>query len=224
MSSPVQKSTWSPGQPSPVGMFLRRAVAPFLSAAFRVRVLGRGAIPAGPVIYAGNHVSYMDPVLLWCNLTMPVHFMAKKEMFSGALAWPAYRVWAFPVDRQGADRSAIQAASDFLAAGESVGIFPEGTRAHGNQPGEAHGGVAFIAMRAGVPVVPVGIAGTENVWPRGQKLPRFKPVTVKFGEPVYPSEFEQLGGRKERVEAMTERIMERIGQELGEARRVHDAR
>ena len=119
------------------------------------------------------------------------HFIAKSELFeNGFLGWALPRVWAFPINRASADREAIQRATDLLKCGEPIGMFPEGTRRKPGAAlgegdlGEAHAGVAFIAMRAGVPVVPVGISGTDKALPPGAKLPRFPRVTIKFGPPV----------------------------------------
>jgi 1-acyl-sn-glycerol-3-phosphate acyltransferase len=199
------------------GRLVRATVGRLLVAAYRIRVLGRDNIPAeGGYILAGNHVSYLDPALLWSMAPRETHFVAKSELFKQPfLGWALPRVWAFPINRASADREAIQRATDLLALGEPVGMFPEGTRQRpgatggDDQLGEAHAGVAFIAMRAGVPVVPVGIAGTDRALPRGAKLPRFPRVTFSFGEPVNPADFTE-GGRKEKTAAMTAEIMRRI--------------
>ena len=185
---------------------------------FRLKLVGGENIPAtGGAILAGNHVSYADPAFLWTFSPRWIHFMAKSELFHGFLGWLLVKFFAFPVSRGTADRAAISAATGYLEAGELVGMFPEGTRQAGEGPGEAHGGVAFIAMRAGVPVVPVAFAGTERVLPRGQKLPRFVKVVIKVGEPIDPASFTD-GSRKERVEALTAEIMRRIASELEEAK------
>ena len=191
---------------------------------YRMRVTGVDNVPAtGGYILAGNHVSYLDPVLLWCVAPHKTHFIARAELFDiPVVSWVITRVYAFPITRASADRQAIQRATDLLTRGEPVGMFPEGTRvAPGRSPeddslGEAHSGVAFIAMRAGVPVVPVGISGTEKALPRGAKFPRFPRVTVRFGVPVSPEEFTQVG-RRERTAAMTVEIMRRIACERDEA-------
>jgi 1-acyl-sn-glycerol-3-phosphate acyltransferase len=198
------------------GPLVHATVGKLLLAAFRVRIFGEANVPEGGAIIAGNHVSYLDPVLLWCASRRRIHFMARSSLFGMRfLGWALPRVWAFPVKRGEPDRAAITTASVLLGAGELVGIFPEGTRIRlseaspGSELGEAHGGAAFIALRAGVPVVPVGIAGTDRAWPRGQRLPRFPRVTIHYYEPVDPQDFAQ-GGRKERVEGMTAEIMRRI--------------
>lgn len=198
--------------------FLRATVGKLLLAAYRTRIIGEECVPAeGGYILAGNHVSYLDPCLLWCHERRPTHFIAREDLFElPVIGWALPRLWAFPIKRGAADREAIQRATELLKLGEPVGIFPEGTRQRPGESGElelgeAHAGVAFIAMHANVPVVPVGIAGTEKALPRGAKLPRFPRVTVRYGVPVCPDEFTE-GGRKERTAAMTAEIMRRIGE------------
>ncbi len=199
---------------------IRPIAWPVFKAAFRVKLVGAENVPAtGGAILAGNHVSYMDPVLLWEFSPRRVHFMAKSELFKDFLGWMLPRVYAFPVVRGSADRAAIAAATSLLQDGELVGIFPEGTRATDGEAGEAHGGVSFIAMRAGVPVVPVAFVGTERVLPRGQRFIRPAKVTIKFGEPIDTAAFTE-GSRKERMDALTATIMRRIGEELDAARRL----
>ena len=204
--------------------FLRVTVAKLLMAVYRTRTIGIENLPtSGGYILAGNHVSYLDPALLWCVAPRPTHFIARDDLFRlPFVGWVISRVWAFPITRSSADREAIQRATDLLRGGEPVGIFPEGTRLRPgagdeNALGEAHSGVSFIAMRADVPVVPVGISGTEKALPRGAKLPRFPRVTIRFGDPVRPSDFPE-GGRKERTEAMTREIMRRIAVERDTAK------
>jgi 1-acyl-sn-glycerol-3-phosphate acyltransferase len=170
---------------------------------------------------AGNHVSYMDPVLLWCVAPRPVHFMAKRELWeSRFLAWALDRLWAFPVTRGEPDRSAIGKATELLKDGELIGVFPEGTRAGSGAEdlGTAHGGAAFFALRANVPIVPIAFVGTERVWPRGQRFPKLRRVSISIGTPIEPEGVDPSLGRKERVEALTAILMERIAGELEKAR------
>jgi 1-acyl-sn-glycerol-3-phosphate acyltransferase len=199
---------------------MKATAAHLLVALYRMRVFGLENLPEqGGYILAGNHVSYLDPILLWCVTPHRTHFVARAELFdTPVVGWVSSHVYAFPISRDSADRVAIQRATDLLTHGEPVGMFPEGTRKRAGQDstdttlGEAHAGVAFIAMRAGVPVVPVGISGTEKALPVGAKIPRFPRVTVRFGFPVSPQEFAE-GGRKERTAAMTTEIMRRIALE-----------
>lgn len=195
--------------------FLRATLGKLFLGLYRTRFLGVENVPSeGGYLIAGNHVSYLDPMLLWCGTPEPTHFLARTELFSlPIVGWVLPRLWVFPISRASADREAIQRATALLKRGECVGIFPEGTRQRpgqsGTELGEAHAGVAFIAMRAGVPVVPVGIWGTELALPRGAKVPRFPRVTIRYAEPVYPQAFAQYD-RQERLQAMTAEIMRRV--------------
>ncbi|MDI6900493.1 MAG: lysophospholipid acyltransferase family protein [Anaerosomatales bacterium] len=204
----------------PVGRFVRATIGKLVLALFRVRTVGVERIPEGGAVLAGNHVSYMDPVTLWCAGPRPVHFMAKRELWEGwFLGWLLPRLWAFPVTRGEVDRAAIERATAIVREGGLVGIFPEGTRAEADveAPGEAHGGAAFIALRGGVPVVPVAFIGTDRVMPRGAKLPRLGRVTIRFGVPIPPDEVE-AASRKERVRALTDAVMAGIAAELAAGR------
>jgi len=214
--SPIGLPITGPGAPKwRLARFLKAVVAPVLLAVYRTRLVGAENVPRdGGYILAGNHVSYLDPALLWAAAPRGTHFLAKQELFGNPLLrWALSRVFALPISRGTADRAAIGRATELLVHGEPVGIFPEGTRqlpgAPADQPAEAHAGVAFIAMRAGVPVVPVGISGTERALPKGAIFPRFPRVTVRYGEPIRPDEFTE-GGRRERTKAMTDEIMRRI--------------
>ncbi|MDZ4169028.1 MAG: lysophospholipid acyltransferase family protein [Coriobacteriia bacterium] len=205
-----------------LGRLVRGTLGRLLLLAFRVRLHGRNNVPQSGAILAGNHVSYLDPAIIWSAIPRPAHFVGKVELWdTGWLGFLLDRFWVIPVKRDSADREMIQTASALLAAGDLLGMFPEGTRKRdlsSDELGAAHGGVAFLAIRNSCPVVPVGIAGTEEALPAGAKLPRFPRVAIVMGEPIDPAQF--VGGRKERTEAMTQAIMERIAAARDEARRV----
>ncbi|MBI5231384.1 MAG: 1-acyl-sn-glycerol-3-phosphate acyltransferase [Coriobacteriales bacterium] len=201
---------------------IRATLGRLLAVIFRTRFLGREKIPAGGAILAGNHVSYLDPMLLWIGYrgARRIRFMAKAELFDKpVLGWGLRRFWAFPVHRGKPDRTAIQTATEALKSGELVGIFPEGTRTRtaSGELGEAQGGMAFIAMHANAPIVPVGIANTDKVFPEGARFPRFPRVTIVYCDPICPDEIAGEG-RKERMEALTAEMMRRIAQARDEAR------
>ncbi|MBN2823099.1 MAG: 1-acyl-sn-glycerol-3-phosphate acyltransferase [Coriobacteriia bacterium] len=205
-----------------LGKILRPTLGQLFLLAFKVRIHDEHNVPADGAIIAGNHISHMDPILLWCGAPRPIHFMAKRELWDSTfLGWLLPRLWAFPVNRGGADRAAIETATKYLKDGDLVGIFPEGTR--GEDPealGEAHGGAAFIAMRADVPVVPAAFLGTQDVMPKGKRFPRLRRVTVVYGEPIYPRSFTE-GGRKQRVADMTQAVMSGISAQIERARELH---
>ena len=205
---------------------VRAAVAPLVMAPYRARVTGEENLPDTGAILSGNHVSYLDPMLLWTHAPRRVHFMGKSELFEGSFfGWLLPRVLAFPIRRGEADRKAIQEATRLLKSGEFIGIFPEGTRHResSTELGEAQSGAAFIAMRSGCPIIPVGIAGTDEAMPPGKKVPRFPRVAIRYGEPIESTAFVD-GSRKERIAAMTELLMLRISEELSRAKEDRHAR
>jgi len=197
--------------------FLRATLGRIIRVLFSTHVRGVENIPEGGALLAGNHVSYLDPILLWCASPRPVHFMAKRELWDSRLvAWVLPRVLAFPVNRGEPDRTAITTGTELLQAGGLVGVFPEGGRAEdgGEALRQAQGGAAFIALRADAPIVPVAFVGTQRAWPKGAKFPRLVRTYISIGKPVFPSTVLPEGGRKERVTALTALVMERIAAEL----------
>lgn len=145
----------------------------------RMEVLGLENVPVrGGLVLASNHKSYWDPVIVGCALpkTRQVYFMAKAELFDiPLLRLIINNLGAFPVKRGGADRSAIRTALNYLASGEIVGIFPEGTRNKSEGMLEPHLGAAMLATRANVPVLPVAVLGSRGF---------FSKVKIIFGSPI----------------------------------------
>ena len=152
---------------------------------FRWRIKGVENVPkAGGLIVASNHLSLWDPPLIGCALptSRKIHFMAKAELFS----WPVFRwiiqeLGAFPVRRGAADRNAIRTALGLVEAGGVFGIFPEGTRSKTGELGQPAPGMAMIALKAGAPIVPAAVIGTNKVFRDGHLFPRFE---VRFGKPI----------------------------------------
>lgn len=193
---------------------LRLLVRLILQALFRWRVRGLENLPAtGGLIIASNHISNLDPPVIGCALplTRRIRFMAKIELFKNpAFRWVITQLGAFPVRRGLADRTAIRTALTLLKNGEVVGIFPEGTRSKTGELGRAEAGLGMIAVRAGVPVVPVAVTGTNKVFRDGHIFPRF---TVAFAAPVVVPP-----GRtdKEAVEYINETAIAEIARMLAE--------
>ena len=113
---------------------------------------------------ASNHVSYWDPVAIVCAIERQVYFMAKAELFNIPVVGYAVRVsGAFPVRREVTDYQALRTALRLLHQGEVVGIFPEGTRNKSEGMLQPHFGAAMLALKTGVPVVPIAVIGSRGV-------------------------------------------------------------
>lgn len=178
---------------------------------FRWRVEGAERVPpTGGVLLAANHASYLDPPLLGSAARRPVHFMAKAELFEiPVLSWILPRVNAFPVRRGAADRNAIRTAIELLRQGEAVAIYPEGTRTRTGELLPPQRGAGLIALKAGVPVVPVALIGTFRPFRIEKGIPRINRFVVRFGEPIDLSSYLQSDS-KELVDQISERLMREI--------------
>ena len=172
---------------------VRWASIPAFAVYFRLTAEGRDAIPrTGPLIVAGNHVSYLDPAVLGSVCPRNLHFLMDGKIFARrGFSWFFRGMDAIPVEKDGSGRDTIRKALAHLERGEAVGIFPEGGRVAPGRELSALGGVALLARRSGAPVVPVGIVGTARSMPLGRALPRPVAVRVRFGA---PGRHERAGG------------------------------
>nr|WP_202471285.1 lysophospholipid acyltransferase family protein [Streptomyces sp. SID8377] len=183
---------------------------------FRPRIEGMENIPEeGAAIVAGNHLSFSDHFLMPAILPRRITFLAKAEYFTGTglkgrlTAAFFHSIGQIPVDRSGgkAGESAIREGMKVLGKGELLGIYPEGTRSHDGRLYKGKVGVATMAIRAKVPVVPCAMIGTYEIQPAGRRLPRIKPVTIRFGEPMEFSRFEGMDNERYVVRSATDEIM-----------------
>lgn len=189
---------------------------------FGLRTYGRSNVPRkGGLILAVNHQSNLDPVVVGCGLTRPVHFMGKTALFRGFLGILLRRLNSFPIKRGGADRGAVKQFIRRVQEGFPVMVFPEGTRTHDGMLGRILPGVGGIAVRAGAPVVPTYIDGSFDAWPRHRKLPRLAQLSITFGRPI-PVEREPGETKRalqERVRAEIERRLKALEARILAAKR-----
>ncbi|MCY3891251.1 MAG: lysophospholipid acyltransferase family protein [bacterium] len=158
----------------------------------RTRMVGAERLRIeGAFIIAPVHRSNLDGPLVNSRCPRKVRSLAKIEMFKGRVGtWISAMIGSFPVHRGAGDRRSLQAAIGLLRRGEPLLVFPEGTRHSGRQVGEIYGGAAFLSARTGVPILPVGIAGTEEAMPPHAKFLRRVPVSIVIGEPLLPPSIE----------------------------------
>jgi len=200
---PIESWERPPGVPSLLGFepyyALRHLFRPEAFPGVRFDIAGLHHIPgSGPVLLAANHRSYFDVVplgIVAARMTRPVRFLAKQEVFDAPVVGHLARaLGGIAVDRAGGAATAMADARSALEAGEVVLVLPQGTIPRGEAffdpvlTGKT--GTVRLAMAIGAPVVPIGLWGTEAVWPRSAKVPHlgsvFRPpsVTVRVGAPM----------------------------------------
>ncbi|MCD6554419.1 MAG: 1-acyl-sn-glycerol-3-phosphate acyltransferase [Chloroflexi bacterium] len=196
-----------------VRSIVRRGCHLFLAAVLpvllRLRVFGRENVPAsGPLIVVCNHISHFDALLLVALLPWPIESIAVADLWQVPVTGWFIRLYgAIPLHRGEGDRAALRAALDVLARGDVLGIAPEGYIVPGAALVRPQPGAAYLALRSKVPLLPVGIAGTERAL-ENLKHGRRTEVTVRIGEPFMLSPVE--GPRRERLRRASDEIMEHI--------------
>lgn len=187
---------------------LRAIVLTPFKALFWVRVRGRRNVPrSGPYVVAPSHRSLMDIFFTGYITRRRIRFMAKSELFDNRfLAWLFTALGGFPVERGAADRAALRAAQAVLEAGEPLAVFPEGTRRHGRNIVGLFDGAAYLASRTGVPIVPVGIGGSEQILASGKSLPRPHKVAIVIGAPVDPPDRRNGRVPRQAITDVTEKV------------------
>lgn len=209
---------------------LHAVVPPLARAVWRPTVEGVENVPMdGPVLFASNHLSFIDSVVIPIVAPRKVVFLAKAEYFNGpGIKGRLSKAWfeglgMVPVDRKDtrAALNSLDVALEVLGRGEAFGIYPEGTRSRDGRLYRGRTGVAQLALTAGVPVVPVGLIGTAELQPVDSRWPRRVPVTIRFGAPLdFTGRFDGVANGKARRIA-TDEIMTAIhgltGQELAGA-------
>ncbi len=169
----------------------------------RLEVEGAEHVPAaGPFFLIANHGSALDPVLVQSSCPRSVHSLAKSTQFSSPLsAWALPRANAVPARRHRVDPQVVRTVLRLLADGKGVCIYPEGERSWDGTLQPLRRGTVRLILKVGVPVVPCGVAGSFDAWPRWSAAPSRIPVTVRFGPPM---RFGVHHGRDERERALDE--------------------
>jgi 1-acyl-sn-glycerol-3-phosphate acyltransferase len=210
-------------------LLTRSVLGPLARLIYRPVIEGRENIPRnGPLLLASNHLSFIDSFVIPLTAPRRVVFLAKSEYFTGHgvrglwMRWLFTAVGAIPVQRgaAGAAQEALDAALDVLRDGLVFAIYPEGTRSRDGRLYRGRTGVAWLALTAGCPVVPVALSGTQDIQPVGSRVPRIRRVSVRFGKPL---DFSHLKGAKPgpaRREA-TDIIMAAIHDLSGQERVAH---
>lgn len=166
--------------------FGRTVVAMITRVFCRPSISGRENLPlSGAYVLAPVHRSYIDTPLASLVTRRRLRFMGKDSMWKNRFfGWVLSALGAFPVTRGTADREALKRCIQVLESGDALVLFPEGERKDGPVVQPLFDGAAFVAVKAGVPIVPVGIGGSDRAWPRGKKLPRFAKCRIVVGAPI----------------------------------------
>ncbi len=168
--------------------FVRSLIVGFSKVFWRLRVEGAEHIPAeGPFILSPVHRSNIDTPLVSAVTRRKLRYMGKDAMWKyGWSAWFFTSLGGFPVHRGTADREALKKCVTVLERGEPLVLFPEGTRRSGPVVEDLFDGAAYVSVRTGAPIVPVGIGGSERAMPKGAKF--IHPVTLRMvvGPPLHP--------------------------------------
>ncbi len=191
-------------------------LGPVLKLLFRPWVKGLDNIPAnGAAIIASNHLSFSDSIFMPLMVRRPVVFLAKSEYFTGTgvkgrLTAMFFRLTnQLPMDRSGgaASEASLSAGMDVLSHGGLLGIYPEGTRSPDARLYRGKVGVARLALKAGVPVIPVAMIGTDKVQPIGKRLPNIRRIGMIFGEPLDFSKYHDQAEDRLIQRQVTDEIM-----------------
>jgi cytidylate kinase len=194
---------------------VRHILAILATIVFRWRATGQRNVPAaGGALLVSNHVSFLDVVFLGVPLRRPLNYVARSTLFVSVLGWFIRSVGAFPIQREGIGASGVKETLRRLRAGGIVTLFPEGTRSRDGKLGPLKPGIAVLVQRTGVPVVPAGLAGTFEIWPRSRRIPVPHPIRIHYGAPIYPADLAGLDS-----EAITALIRNRMEQSQLEASR-----
>ncbi|MBA2946329.1 lysophospholipid acyltransferase family protein [Streptomyces himalayensis] len=198
---------------------IKAVLGPIMRLMFRPRVEGAEHIPGtGPVILAGNHLTFIDSIVLPLVCDRQVVFIGKDEYVTGKglkgrlMAWFFTGVGMIPVDRDGASGgvAALMTGRRVLEEGRIFGIYPEGTRSPDGRLYRGRTGIARLTLMTGAPVVPFAMIGTDKLQPGGAGMPRPGRVTVRFGEAMEFSRYEGMDRDRYVLRAVTDSVMAEV--------------
>lgn len=188
-----------------------------------VEHIDRQNVPAsGAVVLAANHLAFIDSLLVMYSLDRPVSFLGKSEYLDHPVARRLFPMTGMlPLDRSGRrSRVTLTRVQQILSEGGVVGVHPEGTRSRDGLLNPGHHGVAQMALRAGAPVVPVALVGTDEVQPVGQLLPKFRgKVQLRYGAPIGVGRWAPNKRTRAARSELTEEIMSSLAALSGQKRR-----
>ena len=212
-------------------MWFYRALRPFVTGIsrllWRIRVVGLEHVPqSGGFVLAPSHRSMMDIPFVTIVTHRRIRFMGKASLFGVPVLGAIFRaLGGFPVARDGTDRKAVRESMALLDAGEVLCVYPEGTRQHGPKIQPLQPGAAYFALRSGVPIVPVGIAGAEEIMRvKKDPIPRFGRVTIVIGAPLQPEARTKGVVARERVDALTATLSDALQVVLDDAYELRDGK
>jgi len=197
-------------------LFKHVLLGPGLKVYYHPWVEGDEHVPAsGGAILASNHLSFSDSIFLPLVLKRKVVFLGKSEYFTGkgvkGAATRAFMqgVGTIPVHRGGgrASEAALRTGMQVLGGGELLGIYPEGTRSPDGRLYRGKTGVARLAIEAGVPIIPVGMIGTDVAQPVGKRVPSRTDIGVRIGEPIHASSYQGLQEDRDALRELTDTVM-----------------
>jgi 1-acyl-sn-glycerol-3-phosphate acyltransferase len=198
-------------------VFVKALIEALFRLLFAYDAVGEENIPSsGGAVVAANHPSYLDPVLLSLQIPRPIRFMAWDKLFRVPIVGVAIRAFgAFPVDiRKGQGRVAYEKAKELVAAGQVVGIFPEGKRSRtGWMEPTLREGAARLAWELGVPLVPATITGAFRAWPYFRAFPRATRIRVRFHEAIDPRPLGEAP-EEEAIEQLLAEVKRRVDRTL----------
>lgn len=200
-------------------------LGPFVHTVYRPWIVGDENIPnSGPVIFASNHLSFVDSIFLPLLVDRHIVFLAKSEYFTGKGLKGALSRFFFsgvgqvPIDRSGgkASEAALDAGLGVLAQGRQLGIYPEGTRSPDGRLYRGRTGIARMLLESGAPVLPIAMIDTHEVLLEGSVFPRLRKVGVVIGEPLDFSRFAGMEGDRFVLRSITDEIMHELSKLSGQ--------